>query len=41
MFEVKEAQDFICNDCESEYVVKELHSDLEVSYCSYCSAVIE
>lgn len=41
MFEVKEPQEFICNDCESEFIVKELHTDLEVTYCPYCAAVIE
>ncbi len=26
----------ICLSCESEYQIKQLYSDLEVTYCPYC-----
>jgi len=30
----------ICINCESEYQIKQLHSDLELTYCPYCGEQI-
>lgn len=35
------SKSIICVECESEFKIKELHSDLELSYCPYCGEELE
>lgn len=36
-----EKNQYICNNCESEFVIEEVYSELDVKFCPYCSELIE
>ena len=36
MFDIKEEKDYACDNCESEYSVREHYAELTVSYCPFC-----
>lgn len=35
------AKSIICIECESEFKIKELHSDLEICFCPYCGEQLD
>lgn len=41
MFNGEENVPYVCSECESEYEIKTLYSDLRVKACPFCTAPIE
>lgn len=39
--EVVDPKEIICTDCESEYIIQELHSNSELAFCPFCGVETE